>query len=62
MPIISDLRAPTQTYYMPDATKSQQPKLLDEVLQVLRLHHYSIHTKRSYVNRIVRFVRFHGMR
>jgi site-specific recombinase XerD len=47
---------------MPDATRSQQPKLRDEVRKVLRLHHYSIHTERSYVDWIVRFVRFHGMR
>jgi len=47
---------------MPDSTKSQQPKLLDQVRQVLRLHHYSIHTERSYVDWIVRFVRFHSMR
>jgi hypothetical protein len=47
---------------MPDATRSQQPKLLNEVRNVLRLHHYSIHTERSYVEWIVRFVRFHGMR
>jgi site-specific recombinase XerD len=47
---------------MPDATSSQPPKLLDEVRKVLRLHHYSIHTERSYVERIVQFVRFHGMR
>jgi len=47
---------------MPDATRSQQPKLLDEVRKVLRLHHYSIHTERSYVDWILRFVRFHGMR
>jgi integron integrase len=47
---------------MPDATRSQQPKLLDDVRQVLRLHHYSIHTERGYVEWIVRFVRFHGMR
>src|ERR687895_407227 len=26
------------------------------------LHHYSIHTERSYVEWIVRFARFHGMR
>ena len=39
---------------MPDSTKSQQPKLLDQVRQVLRLHHYSIHTERSYVDWIVR--------
>jgi hypothetical protein len=47
---------------MPDVTRSQQPKLLDEVRNVLRLHHYSIHTERSYVDWIVRFVRFHDMR
>jgi integron integrase len=47
---------------MPDPRRSQPPKLLDEVRQVLRLHHYSIHTERSYVEWIVRFVRFHGMR
>jgi len=47
---------------MPDATRSQQPKLLDDVRQVLRLHHYSIHTERPSVEWIVRFVRFHGMR
>jgi Phage integrase, N-terminal SAM-like domain len=29
---------------------------------VLRLQHYSIHTERSYVEWIIRFVRFHGMR
>jgi len=40
---------------MPDATLSQQPKLLDEVRQVLRLHHYSIHIERAYVDWIVRF-------
>ena len=47
---------------MPDITRSQQPKLLDEVRTVLRLHYYSIHTERSYVDWIVRFVRFHDMR
>jgi len=47
---------------MPAPMRNQQPKLLDEVRQVLRLHHYSIHTERSYVEWIVRFVRFHGMR
>ena len=46
---------------MPNATRSQPPKLLEEVRKVLRLHHYSIHTERSYVEWIVRFVRFHHM-
>src|SRR5919204_3268594 len=47
---------------MRDMARNQHPRLLDEVRQVLRLHHYSIHTERSYVEWIVRFVRFHGMR
>ena len=47
---------------MPHGTRSQPPKLLDEIRQVLRLRHYSIHTERSYVEWILRFARFHGMR
>jgi integron integrase len=47
---------------MPAPAKSQQPRLLDEVRQVLRLHHYSIHTERSYADWVVRFVQFHHMR
>ena len=38
------------------------PKLLGQVRQVLRLHHYSIHTERSYVDWIKRYVQFHQMR
>ena len=41
---------------MPAPAQSQQPRLLDEVRQVLRLHQYSIHTERSYADWIVRFV------
>ena len=29
---------------------------------MLPLHHYSLHTERSYVDWLVRFVRFHAMR
>jgi hypothetical protein len=47
---------------MPDATSSPQPKLLDAVRTVLRLHHDFMHPERSSVEWIVRFVRFHGMR
>jgi integron integrase len=47
---------------MPGPTSHQQPKLLDQVRQVLRLHHYSLHTERAYLEWIVRYVRFHGMR
>ena len=41
------------------AESQRQPRLLEEVRRVLRLHHYSIHTERSYLQWIVRFVRFH---
>ncbi len=36
-------------------------KLLDEVRNVMRLKHYSIHTERSYISWIVQFVKFHGL-
>ena len=66
MPVISHIRATACIGIdMPDSTLSQelkQPKLLDQVRQYLRLHHYSIHTERSYVDWIVRFIRFHHMR
>jgi hypothetical protein len=47
---------------MSDTKRSQQPKLLDDVRRVLRLHQYSIRTERAYVEWIVQFVRFHSMR
>lgn len=49
MPVISNLSAPQRGECIPDAAKNQ-PKLLDDVRKVLRLHHYSIHTERSYVD------------
>ena len=33
---------------MPAVSQSQSPELLEEVRQVLRFHHYSIYTERSY--------------
>ena len=38
------------------------PKLLDDARNVLRLYHYSIHTERSYLDWIKRYVHFHHMR
>jgi integron integrase len=38
------------------------PRLLEQVRDVMRLHHYSIHTERSYVEWITRYVHFHGMK
>ena len=42
--------------------KEASPKLLDEIRAFLRLHHYSIHTERAYLDWVIRFVRFHKMR
>jgi integron integrase len=44
------------------ANSPSQPKLLDQVRNVLRLHHYSIHTETSYVDWIKRYIRFHDMK
>ena len=36
-------------------------EILDEVRDVMRLHHYSIHTERTYSEWIKKYVHFHGM-
>ena len=36
-------------------------KILDEVRDVMRLYHYSIHTERTYCDWIKKYVQFHGM-
>ncbi|MDO8746546.1 MAG: phage integrase N-terminal SAM-like domain-containing protein [Thermodesulfovibrionales bacterium] len=36
--------------------------MLDEVRDYMRLHHYSIHTERTYCDWIKRFVQFHDMK
>ena len=40
--------------------QEQKPKLLAEVRRKMRLHHYSIHTERSYIDWIKRYVGFHS--
>jgi len=42
-------------------SQARTPKLLDEVRQVMRLHHYSLRTERTYVDWIKRHVHFHQM-
>ena len=36
--------------------KAEKPRLLDQARAVLRLHHYSIHTERTYLDWIKRYV------
>lgn len=42
--------------------QEQNPRILDQVRQVMRLHHYSLHTERTYRDWIKRFIRFHQMK
>ena len=43
-------------------TSATQPRLLDQVRDVLRFHHYSIRTEESYLLWIRRFIYFHNKR
>ena len=38
------------------------PKLLKQVRNTMRLHHYSIHTERTYTDWIKRYIGFHQMK
>lgn len=38
----------------------ENERLVPKTERILRLKHYSIHTERSYINWIVRYIRFHG--
>ena len=37
-------------------------RVLEEVRNVMRLHHYSIHTERTYIDWIKRYIHFHHMK
>ena len=41
--------------------KKERKKSLDQVIDVMHLKHYSIHTERAYCNWIKRYVLFHKM-
>lgn len=41
---------------------ASQPKLIDQVREVLRLRHYSYETEKSYIHWIKRFISFHNMK
>ena len=54
-----------KTHYVPAAAKvipNPKARLLDQVREVLRVKHYSIHTEQAYVAWIKRFIFFHGKR
>ena len=39
----------------------KEKKLIDEVRDVMRLKHYSIHTERTYIDWIRRYIKYHRM-
>ncbi|MBF0469241.1 MAG: integron integrase [Desulfamplus sp.] len=43
-------------------SSTQNGKIMDDVHDVMRLHHYSIHTERSYCDWIKRYIQFHKMK
>ena len=43
-------------------SQNYKTKILDQIRQVLRFHYYSIHTGRTYVNWIKRYIAFHRMK
>jgi integron integrase len=48
---------------LPKFRPNQDLKLMDQVRQVLRYHHYSFHTEQTYCNWILRFIRhYHAKR
>lgn len=42
--------------------KDRGPRLLDQVIELLRVRHYSIRTEQAYVQWIRRYIVFHGKR
>ncbi len=43
-------------------SREKKRKIMDEVRDYMRLHHYSIHTEKSYCDWIGRFIKFHQMK
>ena len=50
-------RAKVNSKYVP-----KSDKLMDQVREVLRYHHYAIRTEEAYVNWILKFIKFNGTR
>jgi Phage integrase, N-terminal SAM-like domain len=50
------MEKPTIAKFKPDPGL----KLMDQVRQVLRYHHYAYRTEQSYCDWILRYIKFHG--
>jgi integron integrase len=44
------------------ASQEKNPRIMDQTRDVLRLHHYSFHTERTYLDWIKKYITFHHMR
>ncbi len=53
---------PHQRAKVKEKYRPKSAKLMDQVREVLRYHHYAIRTEEAYVKWILKFVRFHGTR
>ena len=42
-------------------SEEKEKKILDQVRDIMRVKHYSIHTERTYCDWIKRYITFHGM-
>ena len=38
-------------------SRENEPRIMDQVREVMRLHHYSIHTEKTYCDWIGRYIR-----
>ncbi len=47
---------------MPVQSQEAKIKILEQIRQVMRLHHYSIHTERTYLDWIKRYIAFHRIK
>jgi site-specific recombinase XerD len=53
---------PNMAISLPARVPSSNPKLLDQVRDVIRCKHFSLRTERTYTDWIRRFILFHGKR
>ena len=47
---------------IPISSSDRAPKLLAQVVDAIRIRHYSIRTEQAYVHWVKAYIRFHGLR
>jgi integron integrase len=61
-PDLANYKDSQQNHFIYCMSTQNNRKLLDEVQEVMRLHHYSIHTERTYCDWIKQYIHFHKMK